>query len=257
MEELIRPILNSKTLPKFGTNQGVSKEDFLKIRGSDPLYSVVGLDTAELYAAHAGGSVLTSAYRQLGIGLERALRLIAEKGCDFIDVPDNDTNNIKWSFQSATGATRELDLLISVDMINQESKKKRLYEIARLMKPKFKIQESDFKGIVFEIRQGYQSADSKRVKGDLEIVEKAEDEGLLAVVLIGSNSYNHSVISTYKNGGLPILVPSSGDNGKVENCPYCFFEDFMDYDLRSAMLRIAPKAKAKVTEHVRTRLGLD
>lgn len=254
---LIKPILDSASLPKFGTGKGVKVDEFTENRKSDPLYGNIGLDTPEIYAAHAGSSVITSAYRQLGIGLERAMRLIIAKECDFIDVPEDNPDMLKWYFDSATGITRELDLLISTEMFNDESKKLQLYELAKLMKPGFSVESSRFKGIVFEIRQGYQSADSKRVKGDLEIVTKAEEKGFLAVVMIGSNSYNDSVISTYKNGGLPILVPSTDGQGKSHECPYCFFNYFIDYDLRSALARIGPKAKSQLTSHIRRRLGLN
>src|SRR5690606_10504922 len=42
----------------------------------DPFYSLLGLDSAPVYAAHKAAGGLTSVYRQLGIGCERLVREI-------------------------------------------------------------------------------------------------------------------------------------------------------------------------------------
>jgi len=252
IECICDPILASDSLPKFGGGRGVSLADWVETRNNDPLYSIVGLNDPTIYTAHAGSSVMTSVYRQLGVGIERLFRLISVSK-DWINCSNPD--ELKWTFVSSNGHNRELDLLIRRDMITDANKQRQLYEIASMMGEPPPIEE--FRGIVFEIRQGYQSADSKRVAGDTEIVSRAREEGLLGVVVIASNSYNRGVIRNYRASGLPVLVPASGSEGNAGSCPYAFINDFLDYDLEAAFSRVGSTLRERILGHLHTRLGLN
>ena len=64
--------------PVFGQSKsdGVGFEQFKRIYGDDPFYSLIGMTVPSVYAAHRAAGGLTSVYRQLGIGAERLFRAV-------------------------------------------------------------------------------------------------------------------------------------------------------------------------------------
>jgi len=96
-------------------------------------------------------------------------------------------------------------------------------------------------GAVFEIRQGYKSADSKRQNADLRFGMRARsDDSLLPVIVIVSTQVNYAVFHRYRDQRLHMMLGIlNGDNST-----YRFFSDVVGYDLagffqrNSTILRI-------------------
>ena len=226
-----------KYKPKFGTSNrnGVSLPDFREMYGADPLYSWIGLDSDEVYAAHKANGGITSFYRQLGIGCERLVREI------LIDKFGLDSNEVTWSYKYTkdNGKNAKLSLDARIDLRLGTTKKWSDQIESWLSAVGKKLNLSDevvgnLHGAVFEVRQGYKSADSKRQNADLRNAIRAYNDGYLPVVMILSNQINNTVSKRYAND--QILVLSGQMNDNQTECTYAFFKKVVGFDLAAFLL---------------------
>jgi len=221
-----------KYKPVFGTSDkgGISLPTFRKMYGADPLYSWIGLDSDEVYAAHKASGGITSFYRQLGIGCERLVRAI------FIDALGVTDEEATWGYTYTNSAGEEakltLDARIDIRFGDTSVRSNQISEwlksaslnLGRSMKA-----IDELSGAVFEVRQGYKSADSKRQNADLRNAVRAYNENYLPVVMVLSNQINSTVKRRYSNA--QILVLSGKLNGDPTTCTYAFFKDIVGFDL--------------------------
>ena len=215
--------------PVFGTNKkdGVSLSEFRTLYGGDPLYSWVGLDSDYIYSAHKAAGGITSFYRQLGIGCERLVREIIKKSLSLSEEQAN------WSYEYTNSQKKiaKLSLDARID-VNHVQDKNRISIINRWCKESLTTLDNNrdgIKGAVFEVRQGYKSADSKRQNADLRNAVRAYNEGYLPVVMIMSNQLNEAIRSRY--AGSQILILSGRMSGNNKECTYSFFKEVVGFDL--------------------------
>ena len=108
-------------------------------------------------------------------------------------------------------------------------------------------------GVVFEIRQGYKSADSKRQNADLRFGMSAYQEGLLPAFMILSQQVSESVIARYKNNNMAVVT------GVLESDPQCstfaFFNQVVGYDLAAFFKRNSETLKSEVRRIVHALLS--
>lgn len=171
LETFLEPIRKSKEYkPKFGqggSNGGLSLSQFKHLYGSDPFYAWVGLDTNLIYSAHRAAGGMTSVYRQLGIGCERLFRTV------LVDVTGyTDPESATWSYttQTKSGKSKKLPLdgRLELGKIQNRTVLENVQQwiidycanLGEVSKPS--------NGIVFEVRQGYKSKDSKRQNADID-----------------------------------------------------------------------------------------
>lgn len=167
-------------LPKFGkgtAEEAVSLPIFLNLYGSDPLYARLGLDSLLVYAAHKAAGGITSIYRQIGIGCERLFQHL------IYDIAEYERPaQVVWSYETKTanGQTKTLSLdgrLGLSDVKNLSSKNAAVEWMASYCK---EIDVSPpVNGVVFEVRQGYKSKDSKRQNADIDNATVAWANGYL------------------------------------------------------------------------------
>jgi len=217
--------------PTFGRSdsKGVDIEQFKKMYGDDPLYHWVGLDSDLMYAAHKAAGGMTSIYRQLGIGCERLLRKIIQ------DEYQLNNTQVAWSYTYDKGdgvlATHTLDACIRTNDINNRIKREAFSNWLIATAHSMDYSESNVKalnGAVFEIRQGYKSADSKRQNADLRFGMRARsDDALLPVIVIVSTQVNNTVFHRYRDQRLHMMLGVL----KGENSTFSFFSDVVGYDL--------------------------
>ncbi|MDR0221268.1 MAG: hypothetical protein LBI54_07695 [Lachnospiraceae bacterium] len=217
--------------PAFGGNsrKGVDIEQFRKTYSSDPLYHWVGLDSDLIYAAHKAAGGMTSIYRQLGIGCERLLRKIMQ---DEYRLNDAQT---AWSYEynkeNGSSATLTLDACIRTKDIEYPSKREKFRDWLIATAHGMNYSESNTKslsGAVFEIRQGYKSADSKRQNADLRFGMRARsDDDLLPVIMIVSAQINSNVFQRYRDQSIHMMLGVL----KGDNSTFAFFSDVIGYDL--------------------------
>lgn len=225
---LLSPISECASyLPKMGGSKGITLKDFEKMYGDDPLYHWMGLDNPLMFSAHKAAGGMTSLYRQLGIGVERLARNI------FMDRYGLSAEDANWSYEYRTESgkkqTRYLDGRIDFSLLTDPRDIKPVKDWLDIARESLGI-SSSLNGLVFEVREGYKSADSKRQNGDLGNSAKALGAGYLMVMLVMSNEINEAVLSRYQNANLIVLRGDTRDKSPMTST-YAFFEDIIGYDL--------------------------
>jgi hypothetical protein len=225
--------------PKFGKGGevGCSLKDFQKIYRDDPFYSWFGLDNPLVYAAHKAAGGITSIYRQIGIGCEQLFRLILQ------DVLGLSEDACKWSYDvlRADNRTRNLSLdgCIPVQNISDKNAKKRIKkwinESSRILEIVPSVAAS-IGGIVFEVRQGYKSKDSKRQNADIANAAAAYTKGYLPCAFIFSTQIDQDILLRYRAEKWLVLIGLTGSSSPFVSS-YAFMKEIVGYDLAAFFQR--------------------
>lgn len=244
---LIDPIrICADYLPKMGGSDGVDQKTFVRLYGSDPLYHWMGFDSPLMFSAHKAAGGMTSLYRQLGIGMERLFRRII---MDSFGLSENDVN---WSYEytkpNGKVATRYLDGRLDFDLVEQAGiqKSDAIRSWVKNVANKLNISIA-LKGAVFEAREGYKSADSKRQNGDLDNLTQALKSGYLMTMVLMSLQINETVRRRYQEGGLLVLIGDITSNNPCEST-YAFLKQVVGYDLESFFERNSNILKTETSQ---------
>ena len=244
VEILLEPVRRcARYRPAFGHGRGetVDLPGFRLLYGADPFYAWLGLDDPLVYAAHKAAGGLTSVYRQIGVGAERLLRAIVQSAFFLSE------EQVSWGYEyeKPDGAKAEhtLDIQIRLSDLSDPGRIRFAEWISmareRIASPH--VQCSQAHGAVFEVRQGYKSADSKRQNADLRFGIRAYQAGMLPVFMIVSSQVSEAVVQRYRKDGMVVLTGSLGDDPAVST--FAFFREVVGYDLagfftrNSALLR--------------------
>jgi len=219
--------------PKFGKlgRSGVTLEEFQDVYGGDPFYSWFGLDSRLMYAAHKAAGGMTSVYRQIGIGCEWAFHAILQ------DQLGLSPEQAAWSYEvpaSRGGGTRtlRLDGRIPLDAVKDVAARSRVEDwlngAASLLRVDPALAAS-LRGTVFEVRQGYKSADSKRQNADIANAANAYANRYLPVNMVLSAQLSETVASRYVRAQWLLLRGTL--SGTAMDSTYVFCRDVLHYDL--------------------------
>lgn len=216
----------------MGTGHSVSLDEFKEIYGTDPFYHWMGLDSTLVYQAARGNSGMTSIYRQLGIGVERLYRQII---MDEFSLNEQQAN---WSYTIPTtkeshSKTRKLDGRIDITMVNDQAKRQRVMAWLDEVKNRiFQQQAKNFplKGVVFEVRQGYKSQDSKRSQADTDNGQRALMEQYQMVVSVISTQINLQAKKHYLDNGILVMTGDIEDDD-ILTSTFAFTQKVLGYDL--------------------------
>ena len=188
--------------PKLGhgAGKGYSLAEFQKMYRGDPFYNWIGLDDPLMYAAHKAAGGMTSIYRQIGIGCENLFRRILQDALAWTE------DDVKWSYivKKGRGRTRTLflDARIPTDSVADITRcnaiKKWIADCAADLEVSDRI-AATLQGIVFEVRQGYKSKDSKRQNADIANAVTAYTKGYLPCVAILSLQIDDDIALRYRN----------------------------------------------------------
>lgn len=99
-------------------------------------------------------------------------------------------------------------------------------------------------GIVFEVRQGYKSKDSKRQNADIANAAMAYAKGYLPVTLLLSNQIDADVAARYEEQKWLILRGSIEGSSTLST--YVFCREVLGYDLAGFFERNSPIFKSEV-----------
>lgn len=258
LEIFLTPIARCKTYrPKFGRGngkEGLSLTEFKILYGADPFYSWVGLDTDLMYAAHRAAGGMTSVYRQIGIGCERLFRAILADAADY-----SDPAMAMWSYTTKTRAGKLKSLSLDGRLELSEIRNQ-----AVLANVKSWIEEycanlggviEPTKGIVFEVRQGYKSKDSKRQNADLDNATVAWANSYLPVFAIFSAQIDTDIILRYRNSRCGVLVGTIS-NDRLTSL-YAFFDQVLHYDLASFFQRHTAAIQTSIYHILETLLSAE
>lgn len=168
VETILEPLRKcAEYLPKMGGSDEVNLDGFTDLYGEDPLYHWMGFDSPLMFAAHKAAGGMTSIYRQLGIGCERLFRRVLR------DQLALEAEQVTWSYEilpeiGADEAPKEvkarvlsLDGRVELEDVRDGTARGQVQEWIDAQREDLNI-SAPLKGAVFEVRQGYKSADSKR-----------------------------------------------------------------------------------------------
>ena len=106
---------------------------------------------------------------------------------------------------------------------------------------------SRLQGIVFEVRQGYKSKDSKRQNADIANAATAYTQAYLPCVLVLSNQIDTDILHRYRAEKWAILTGSPGDSSPLVST-YAFMCDMVGYDLAAFFNRNSELFRKEVAE---------
>lgn len=234
-------------LPAFGTSgeHGLSLVDFQSLYGNDEFYAWIGLDSPLVYAAHKASGGLTSIYRQIGVGAERLLREIIK------DKFALGQEAVEWKYEYSKTRTRKafhiLDARISLEDLKDAAQVARVQSwLHRARLAAHGDARTHLRGAIFEIRQGYKSADSKRQNADLRFGVKAYQIGHIPVVAVLSSQVSETVIRRYRDAGMLVLTGMRSDDPTIST--FAFFRDVVGYSLEDFFARASPRIKGVIHE---------
>jgi len=234
--------------PKLGhrAKSGYRLDEFQRIYGADPFYSWLGLDNPLMYAAHKAAGGMTSIYRQIGIGCEYLFRRILQ---DHLGLTDED---VRWSYTlpRTGGKARKLylDARIPISSIADSARRRCVRSWMDAAAQRIEVDVSvakTLKGIVFEIRQGYKSKDSKRQNADIANAATAYTKGLLPCAGILSLQIDEDIAQRYRNERWVLLTGLTGEASSHESF-YSFCKNVVGYDLADFFQRNSPALKKEV-----------
>jgi len=254
---LVQPIrVCAAYKPKLGhgSRGGMTLSDFQSIYRNDPFYAWFGLDNPLMYAAHKAAGGMTSVYRQIGIGCERLFRQILQ---DEIGLTPGES---KWSYtvkgKAKKSRTLSLDARIPLTAVQDRGKKQRisvwLQEAAKDLKVNQNIIRA-LQGIVFEIRQGYKSKDSKRQNADIANAATAYSQAYLPCVLVLSTQIDDDIFTRYRAERWVILTGRLHD-ATSQTSSYHFMREVIGYDLAGFFERHAATLRDEVAKVLETLL---
>lgn len=258
LELFLAPIRKCKSYrPKFGRGSrynGLSLGEFKTLYGSDSFYAWVGLDTDLMYAAHRAAGGMTSVYRQIGIGCERLFRAILTDTACYTN-----PEYAGWSYTAKTRSGKEKKLSLDGRLELDEIKEERVLKNVQQWLDEYCADLRDVvkpaKGIVFEVRQGYKSKDSKRQNADIDNATVAWANGYLPVFAIFSSQIDADVILRYRNNRCGILIGTV--NGDEKSSLYVFCRQVLGYDLAEFFRRHSDEIQAEIHDVLETLLRAD
>jgi len=238
-----------------GSQAGLSLSDFQALYRADPFYAWFGLDNALMYAAHKAAGGMTSVYRQIGIGCEHLFRAILQDELGLT----KDEASWSYSVRIAKGKQRTLSLdgRIPINAVRDSAARSRVKDWIRDVCRELGVNRriaSSLVGIVFEVRQGYKSKDSKRQNADLANAATAYSQAYLPCVALLSMQMDDDIFTRYKAAKWAMLMGQT-QGGTPQDSTYDFVREVVGYDLAGFFARHAEELKAEVNRVLETLLS--
>lgn len=229
---LIAPIKECKNYtPKFGhsSSGGFTLSEFQQLYSADSFYKWLGLDNPLMYSAHKAAGGITSVYRQIGIGSERLVRAI------FMDYLGLNETDVTWSYtvSASNGKTRTLSLdgRIILENVQNTAAKERISSWVKEISSSLSLApqvEQAMTGVVFEVRQGYKSKDSKRQNADISNASNAYANSYIPCLMVMSSQIDDDIVTRYGLAKWAILRGNIGASPLAST--YDFFKDIVGFD---------------------------
>lgn len=248
----LRVCQNYKPMFGKGRKGGMSLNQFQETYRADPFYNWIGLDSPHVYAAHKAAGGMTSIYRQLGIGCQWVFSAMLQDNLGLT----NEEANWKYQVPLPKGKTRTLALDGRIDLANLKNKniKKRVEKWLNEAGEKLLLSNQvrqNLKGVVFEVRQGYKSKDSKRQNADIANASNAYANLYLPTLFLLSTQIDESLVLRYTRAQWLLLIGNSGGNSTESS--YSFCRDVVGYDFAGFFERNSARLKQEL-ENILTTL---
>ncbi len=186
---------------------------------------------------------MTSVYRQIGVGCELLFREI------LVDTTQYRARHwAHWSYTAKTSdgkdKTLSLDGRLEINEIVNLPLKERLVKWMEDYCKELSIKQFPQNGVVFEVRQGYKSKDSKRQNADIDNATVAWANGYLPIFAIFSSQIDSSIVLRYRNNRCGIMFGSLSENPGISIFAFCRI--ILEYDLADFFKRNSEKIKSEV-----------
>jgi RNase P protein component len=244
--------------PKFGQGgEGLTLQQFEVLYGADPFYNWLGLNSPMMYAAHKAAGGMTSIYRQVGMGGQWIFNRVLQHTLGLTE------SQASWTYKipNATGGTRSLSLDGRIDLANVQNAARRnrvrrwIEDGLRKLVVDPSVQSAPKKGVVFEVRQGYKSKDSKRQNADIANAAHAYVEGYMPAVVVLSTQIDGDLVVRYTQARWLLLTGTNG--GTPTDSTYAFCRDILGYDLAGFFERNSARFRAELEKVLTTLLKSD
>lgn len=164
----------------------------------DPLFSIFGLYGPRYLTARFGGGLNTSIHRKLGDLVEDSVQQAVIAGLDL------DPARAVYAAEVESGdekVVRTADCFIDLDLMREGEDQERVRAIARQMRDALTVTRfaGEPKGIGFEIRGCYQSADSKRAQADDAMARHLSSRSIVPLMLVFCDLSNESIMRRYRH----------------------------------------------------------
>ena len=249
LDVVVDPIRTSaRYRPKFGqgVKAGFDLEQFQALYRSDQFYSWFGLDNPMMYAAHKAAGGMTSVYRQIGIGCEALFRQILR---DHLGLSLQEAT---WSYEvpKSGGGTRKLSLdgRVQIDKLDKATDRERVLQWIQEQTRHLGVAKgiaNSLIGVVFEVRQGYKSKDSKRQNADIANAATAYTSAYLPCVVVLSSQIDTDIATRYRAEKWALLTGRTNASTPYDST-YVFMRDVVGYDLAAFFERNAETLREEV-----------
>ncbi len=235
--------------PAFGQGRkgGVTLEQFQRMYQADPFYRWVGLDSPLMYAAHKAAGGMTSIYRQLGIGCEAIFRRLLRDSFNL------SASEVTWVYRVPTpdgkGRSLALDGRLEFGSIQDLQARERMMRWAEEAEEKLLLSpeiRQTIKGVIFEVRQGYKSKDSKRQNADISNAVSAYTNGYLPALVVLSTQIDGDLAQRYIRNQWLLLTGTTA--GQPTESTYSFCRTIIGYDLAGFFQRNSERIKAEIEQ---------
>lgn len=242
--------------PKFGQGkkEGLPLEAFQSLYQADPFYNWLGLDNPMMYAAHKAAGGMTSIYRQIGIGCERLFRRI------LIDSLKLSEQEATWWYERTKSNGKKqklyLDGRILLDAVRNAEKRDRVTDWIHRAAGDLGVRQpivDNLSGVVFEVRQGYKSKDSKRQNADIANAANAYVNTYLPCAVIFSNQIDGDIQHRYREEKWAIVTGIVGTDDDLRST-YAFSQQVLGYDLAGFFERNSRALRKEVDRVLRALL---
>jgi hypothetical protein len=242
--------------PKFGKRgkAGLTLAEFQSMYRADPFYNWVGLDSPLMYAAHKAAGGMTSVYRQLGIGCQWLFHKVLQDQLSLS--PDQATWEYQVPVPDKAPRTLSLDGRIALADLRDAAIRARVEKWVRATYDRVLLPgevRPTIRGVVFEVRQGYKSKDSKRQNADISNAVSAYTNQYVPVLLLFSTQIDSDVATRYAQARWLLLTGTTA--GTATESTYAFCRDVLGYDLAGFFERTAARFRAAVETVLKALLG--
>lgn len=244
----IRVCADYKPRLGHGRASGMTLDAFQELYRSDPFYAWFGLDNPLMYAAHKAAGGMTSIYRQIGIGCERLFRQILQ------DELGLSGEECEWSYTTRAKnkkvRTLSLDARIPLESVRDATRRVAVADWMREVATEIHVSESiirALRGVVFEVRQGYKSKDSKRQNADIANAATAYSQAYLPCALILSTQFDEDLFIRYRSERWVILTGRLAGASRREST-FHFVREVIGFDLAGFFARHAAALREEVAK---------
>ena len=202
-----------------------------------------------MYAAHRAAGGMTSVYRQIGIGCERLFRAVLTDTTGYANA-----EFATWSYAAQTRSGKAKKLSLDGRLELSEIRNQRVLTNVEQWITNYCAELGEVSeptnGIVFEVRQGYKSKDSKRQNADIDNATVAWANNYLPVFAVFSSQIDTDIVLRYRNNRCGILIGATSDNHNISL--YAFCDQILGYDLAGFFRRHTTRIKKEIRDVLET-----